>query len=218
MQPFHIQPLTEQIKEEENTSLNPIILKKTCAYLKKRRIAEIIFILLISPLCLLIGIVVAIAVKLDSKGAVLFRQTRPGSKGRLFEILKFRSMYSNSSQLKLVAEDDKRITNVGKFIRNYRLDELPQLINILKGEMSLIGPRPVPYNLYEYYLNEIPGYDQRHVVSPGITGLAQVYQGYTNTLEGESEKFLYDMFYIKHASLKLDMIILLRTFKTLSGK
>jgi lipopolysaccharide/colanic/teichoic acid biosynthesis glycosyltransferase len=164
---------------------------------------------------------VAVAILLETGGPVLFKQDRVGLGGRLFKILKFRSMKTGSDKgtPSWTAESDSRITRVGAFIRKFRLDELPQLVNILKGEMSLVGPRPeVPY-FCELLEREVPFFNLRHSVRPGLTGWAQVKYQYGASLEQAKTKFEFDLFYIKHLSVLFDLTILLETAKVvLIGK
>ena len=170
-----------------------------------------ILIALTLPLMLLI----AIGILLESGGPVLFRQERIGLGGRTFQILKFRSMRQGSEKgrPRWTADGDPRITRLGGLLRKFRLDELPQLINILRGEMSLVGPRPeVPY-FCELLEKEIPFFNQRHGVRPGLTGWAQVKYQYGATLEEAKTKFEFDLFYIKHLSLLLDLAIIFETAK-----
>ncbi|HEY0677236.1 MAG TPA: sugar transferase [Chitinophagaceae bacterium] len=180
-------------------------------YLSVRRWLEVFLIIALFPLVVSVCLVIAILISFESKGGVLFVQRRPGKNGIFFRMYKFRTMYSNSSEEKLAMEADDRITGLGRFLRKYRLDELPQLWNVLSGEMSIIGPRPVPYNFYNVYLKEVPGYKLRHLIKPGITGLAQVLQGYTRTVDEERMKFTYDLYYINNISFKMDLSIMRRT-------
>jgi len=170
-------------------------------------------IVLTSPFMLL----AAIAVRLDSPGPALFRQKRVGEHGHLFEIYKFRSMYDGSDKKELTPadHDDARVTRIGKWLRRTRIDELPQLFNIVKGDMSFVGPRPfVPEQEMEY-AEKIPFYRERWLVKPGATGWAQINRGYNVTLEDNREKLAYDLFYIKNVSLGLDLYIMFSTIKTL---
>ncbi|UOE52173.1 sugar transferase [Mucilaginibacter sp. SMC90] len=191
--------------------MNDSLYKVNATYLAFRRIAELLLIFLFSPFLIVLFLLLSVWIKFDSAGSVLFKQLRPGKNGKLFRIYKFRSMYIDADSSFLTLASDDRVTRSGKFIRKYRLDELPQLYNVLMGDMSLIGPRPVPVNFYDYYLQNIPLYDKRHQIRPGITGLAQVRQGYTTTLDEESRKLKYDLFYIRSISLKLDLAILLQS-------
>lgn len=160
-------------------------------------------------------IVTAIAIRLDSKGPALYRQRRIGYGGREFHIFKFRSMRLDAEKdgACWAAVSDKRITRVGRFIRRTRIDEIPQAINILRGEMSFVGPRPERPEFVRLLEREIPHYHERHLVKPGITGWAQVKHEYTASVEGARDKLTYDLFYIKHFSLLLDFLIVLMTVR-----
>jgi sugar transferase (PEP-CTERM system associated) len=160
-------------------------------------------------------ILTAIAVRLDSKGPVLFRQERVGQDGRIFKLNKFRSMKADSDPDKPAQTDDERFTRVGKWIRRARLDELPQLFNILVGDMSFVGPRPFVPSQEQELVEKIPFYRQRWTVKPGATGWAQIHRGYCATLEDNAEKLAYDLFYIKNMSVGLDLLIIFDTLKTL---
>ena len=163
----------------------------------------------------LIGII-ALAIKLDSKGAVFFKQDRCGAEGRVFKVLKFRSMIDNaeaSSGPRWATDDDWRVTRVGSMLRKYRLDELPQIWNVLKGEMSFVGPRPERPEFVEKLTEMIPYYSERHTVKPGITGWAQVSYRYGSSVEDALEKLKYDLFYVKNMSLAMDVMIMLKTVK-----
>jgi lipopolysaccharide/colanic/teichoic acid biosynthesis glycosyltransferase len=159
----------------------------------------------------------AIVIRLDSPGPVIFRQKRVGENGRLFDIFKFRSMYDGSDKKELTPAEhgDMRVTSVGKWLRRTRIDELPQLFNIVKGDMAFVGPRPfVPEQEMEC-AEKIPFYKERWLVKPGATGWAQINRGYNVTLEDNQEKLAYDLFYIKNVSFGLDLYILFATVKTL---
>lgn len=168
--------------------------------------------LIASPVMLL----TALAVRLDSPGPILFRQKRVGRYGKVFELYKFRSMYENSDAGSKPAEaEDKRFTRVGRWIRRIRIDELPQLYNILIGDMDFIGPRPFTQEMEADLAARIPFYSQRWNVKPGATGWAQVQRGYCASLEDNIEKLSYDLFYIKNVSIGLDCLILFQTIKIL---
>jgi sugar transferase (PEP-CTERM system associated) len=162
---------------------------------------------------------VALAVKLSSPGPVLYRQTRVGEGGREFPLLKYRTMRpdaeASSGPVWAAAEHDPRITRMGKLLRKSRLDELPQLWNVLRGDMSFVGPRPERPHFVEKLRKVIPYYDERHGVRPGITGWAQVKFPYGSTLEDAEGKLQYDLFYVKHMSLLLDVAIVLETAKVM---
>jgi sugar transferase (PEP-CTERM system associated) len=159
---------------------------------------------------------VALAVKLSSSGPVFYRQERVGRRGQVFYCYKFRTMRQDAEAdtgATWATDDDPRITRVGKFLRSSRLDEIPQLWCVLKGDMHFVGPRPERPEFVEWLSKEIPYYGVRHMVRPGITGWAQVQYKYGNTLEDAREKLQYDLFYIKNASLGLDLLIMFQTIK-----
>jgi len=173
----------------------------------------------------------ALAIRLDSKGPVIFRQERVGEFGVPFTVYKFRTMYENngtpsgvpkiqsdagSNEIGTPAQyDDPRITRVGKWLRRTRLDELPQLFNIVKGDISFVGPRPVPPHEEEECAASIPFYKERWLIKPGATGWAQINRGYNATIEDHKDKLAYDLFYIKNVSVGLDIYILFATLKIL---
>ena len=159
---------------------------------------------------------IVLAVKLDSSGPVLYRQQRVGRRGRIFYCYKFRTMGQDAEAdtgATWALDDDPRITRVGKFLRASRLDEIPQLWCVLRGDMHFVGPRPERPEFVEWLSKEIPYYGVRHVVRPGITGWAQVNYKYGNTAEDAREKLQYDLFYIKNASVGLDFLIIFQTIK-----
>ena len=172
-----------------------------------------VFLLLASPLMLLI----ALGVKLDSRGPVLFKQRRIGWSGREFVIYKFRTMqlhrHQDQGQLSQATRNDPRVTTFGRLLRRTSLDELPQLINVLQGRMSLVGPRPHAVEHHYLYIDQVPSYAARHMVKPGITGYAQIsgYRGETDTPEKMQRRVEYDVLYIQHWSLMLDLKILALT-------
>ena len=150
-------------------------------------------------------------------GPVIFTQTRLGEGGRHFTIYKFRTMRSDAELAGAVwaAQDDPRITKAGKFMRKTRLDELPQLVNVLKGDMSIVGPRPERPEFLEQLQDAVPFWTRRHLVKPGITGWAQVRRGYTADAEGTADKLSYDLWYLRHRSLVIDLAVCVKTFTTL---
>jgi sugar transferase (PEP-CTERM system associated) len=159
---------------------------------------------------------IVLAVKLGSPGPALYRQQRVGRRGKVFYCYKFRTMRKDAEAdtgATWATDDDPRITKVGKFLRSSRLDEIPQLWCVLKGDMHFVGPRPERPEFVEWLSREIPYYGVRHVVRPGITGWAQVQYKYGNTLDDAREKLQYDLFYIKNASIGLDMLIMFQTIK-----
>ncbi|MBI3894988.1 MAG: TIGR03013 family PEP-CTERM/XrtA system glycosyltransferase [Acidobacteria bacterium] len=185
-------------------------------YLPLKRFFETFCSLLLVVLAAPLFALIAILIKLDSKGPVLFRQVRVGLHGRDFVLLKFRTMRQDAEQETgpvWACEQDKRVTRVGKFLRQYRLDELPQAFNVLRGEMSLVGPRPERPYFVELLRQRVPYYRLRHYVKPGITGWAQVLYPYGASVEDAYEKLQYDLYYAKHMSLGFDLRILLNTVR-----
>jgi sugar transferase (PEP-CTERM system associated) len=171
---------------------------------------------LVSPL---LGLL-ALLVKLDSSGPVLYAQERVGEKGRLFRVLKLRTMRTDaetaSGPVWSRRDGDPRVTRLGRLLRKLRLDELPQLVNVLRGEMSFVGPRPERPHFVNQLRSVIPYYDERHTVKPGITGWAQIKFGYGSNLEDAEQKLQYDLYYVKHMSWWLDLRILFDTFKVMA--
>lgn len=189
---------------------------------KVKRLMDIVVSLVVLILTFPIILIVAIAIKLDSKGPVFYKQIRVGKDGKEFKIYKFRSMIQDAEKYTgpvWSTKDDPRITRVGKIIRKFRLDEIPQFINVLRGEMSLVGPRPERPYFVEQLSKEIPLYKRRLKVKPGITGWAQVKHKYDESIEDVKKKVQYDLFYIENISLRMDLKILFRTiFVVLFGK
>ncbi|HEY6360344.1 MAG TPA: TIGR03013 family XrtA/PEP-CTERM system glycosyltransferase [Vicinamibacterales bacterium] len=165
--------------------------------------------------------IVAVAVRLSSAGPALYRQRRVGQRGAVFTLLKFRSMRMDAeadSGAVWSRHGDPRVTAVGRFLRQTRLDELPQLWNVLRGDMCLVGPRPERPEFVQQLTSQIPYYGQRHIVKPGLTGWAQVRYSYGSSVEDAMEKLQYDLFYIKHMSLGMDLVIALSTIKTVLSR
>jgi len=156
-----------------------------------------------------------VLIKLESPGPVLYKQERVGKNGRTFVLTKFRSMKINAEQDGPVwaSKGDPRTTRVGRIIRKTRVDEIPQFWNILKGEMSFVGPRPERPHFVSQLAEEIPFYEQRHLIAPGLTGWAQIKYPYGASIEDARQKLQYDLFYIKNQSLILDAIIMFETIK-----
>ncbi|MGV5001034.1 exopolysaccharide biosynthesis polyprenyl glycosylphosphotransferase [Shewanella xiamenensis] len=180
-----------------------------------KRAIDIFAALVLCIVAIPIGLITAIAIKLESPGAVFYKQRRTGQFNDEFDVIKFRSMRNDAekSGAQWAIKNDARVTKVGNFIRKTRIDELPQIINILKGEMSIVGPRPEREVFIEKLENEIPYYRFRHAVKPGVTGLAQVSYPYGASVEDAIWKHKYDIYYIKHHSTWLDFKILLKTVK-----
>jgi len=163
-----------------------------------------------------INVVLSAAIKVDSPGSILYKQERVGKDGNIFRLLKFRSMSQDAEPNGPVWADvsDDRATRVGKVIRKLRLDEIPQMVNVLRGEMSFVGPRPERPFFVEQLRKELPYYFQRHTVKPGITGWAQIKYPYGASKEDALEKLKYDYYYIKHMSLIFDLTVIMETIKT----
>lgn len=185
-------------------------------YTGAKRFIDGVFAILLLPFCLPIFLVTMFFIKFDSKGPVIYIQERVGFRGKIFHVYKFRSMYVDVEGKGFTDEqDDPRITRVGKFIRKFRIDELPQIFNVIKGDMSFIGPRPESKKLADWYEEVIPFFSYRHIVRPGISGWAQVNQGYAADIEGMEKKLQYDFYYIKHFSLWIDVLIFFKTIRTI---
>lgn len=209
----------ENINRQSLDATAPInIVSSISSYITVKRWFDMGLIIFFSPVILPLMLITAMIIKLQSKGPVFFWQKRVGYQGVEYNMIKFRSMVTNSEKdgAQFASDGDTRITRFGHFIRKMRIDELPQLWNVLRGEMSLIGPRPEQVVFVEEYKMIIPHYMDRHDVLPGITGLAQIEQGYVDDLEGTYTKLNYDLFYIENISFKLDMQIVFKTLYTMA--
>ena len=204
----------EHLSENSFGSLVPAL-----GYFYLKGLVDFVFALLLLPFVLPLMAVVALAIRIDSKGPVLFQQRRVGHAGRLITVYKFRTMRDvegeDERSAAMTKADDDRITRLGHWLRRLRIDELPQMINILKWQMSWIGPRPEAQVLSLWYTSEIPFYRYRHVVKPGISGWAQVNQGHVAEVNEVHRKLQYDFYYIKYFSPWLDALIFFRTVKTM---
>lgn len=182
----------------------------------EKRAIDLLFAACIGLVALPIGLLTALLIKLESPGPVFFKQTRTGQYNREFEVIKFRSMRNDAEKhgAQWATKNDARVTKVGNFIRKTRIDELPQLINVFKGEMSLVGPRPEREVFIAELEKSIPYYRFRHAVKPGVTGLAQVKYPYGASVEDAIWKHKYDVYYIKHQNWKMELKILALTVKT----
>lgn len=194
-------------------------------YTSVKRIIDLFGAIILIPLCIPLFLVIALLIRVDSFGNPIFIQKRMGFRGKTFKMIKFRTMRERAAAVDTEAErqdamtrsDDERITRIGRFLRKTRMDELPQIFNVLRGEMSFVGPRPEACSLSQWYESELPFYSYRHVVRPGITGWAQVNQGHVTDVDDVLRKLRYDFYYIKHVSFWLDMLIALKTFRVIFG-
>lgn len=185
------------------------------AYDLLKRVLDVSAVLLTLPLSLPLAALIAIAIRLDSAGPAVFSQWRTGLHGRPFRLHKFRSMHhSRDDTPQFASAQDPRITRLGAFLRKTRLDEIPQLWNVLRGDMSLIGPRPEQTAFVAQFAQDIPSYPYRHLVRPGLTGWAQVQQGYAASAQETAVKLSYDLYYVTHYSLAMDLLILAKTLRT----
>jgi len=209
-----------QIEHLSENSFGALVPSLT--YQKLKRLVDLVCCVFVLPGVALMMLVTAILIKLDSPGPVFFLQRRMGFRGKVFNVIKFRTMTvmndGEHREASITQAGDQRITKIGHFLRRVRLDELPQIVNIIRGEMSWIGPRPEAVSLSAWYEIEIPFYRYRHIVRPGITGWAQVNQGHVASLEEIDDKLQYDFYYIKNLSYWLDFLIVFRTLRViLSG-
>jgi len=191
--------------------------KKRKAYLCIKRILDIVFAVIVGSILLVPMAVIALIVKIDSPGPALYRQERLGKDGKPFMLYKFRSMIQDAEANgpQWAKANDERCTKFGYVLRQSRIDELPQLLNIMKGEMSFVGPRPERACFYQEFEEYIPGFSKRLCVIPGLTGWAQVNGGYNL---GPEEKIVYDMEYIEKQSLRMDIQCIFKTFKVVFSR
>lgn len=179
-----------------------------------KRVADVAGSLVIGSLTLVLTPFVALAIKLDSSGPIFFRQMRTGRSGKQFEIIKFRTMRQDAEKITgavWAQENDPRVTRIGRFLRKTRIDELPQLLNILRGQMSFVGPRAERPEFDERLAGEIPFYNERYLIRPGLSGWAQINYRYGASVDDATRKLEYDLYYLKHRSLALDLEIVLKT-------
>jgi lipopolysaccharide/colanic/teichoic acid biosynthesis glycosyltransferase len=200
----------EHLSENTLGSLNPSSL-----YVQFKLLTDIVLAVALLPTVAVICGIAAVFIKLDSKGPVIFSQERVGYRGRPLRIYKLRTMHMNLEGAHYTESADPRITRVGTFLRKYRIDELPQIVNILCGDMSWIGPRPEARSLSAWYERELAFYSYRHIVRPGITGWAQVQQGNVARPELVKYKLHFDFYYIKNFSPWLDLVIAAMTIRTI---
>lgn len=212
-----IESLTGRVRVEHLSENMFGELLPSASYALIKRTLETLLVLLTLPLWLPVMLITGLIIKLESEGPMFFVQERVGQGNRDFKVYKLRSMCKDSEKdgARFASANDMRITRVGKFIRKTRLDEIPQFINVLKGEMSLIGPRPEQRAFVQQFDTLVPFYAYRHVVKPGITGWAQVVHGYAADAEDTRIKLEHDFYYIKHFSLWLDILITVKTIRTI---
>lgn len=189
-------------------------------YARLKRPIDIALVLLTAPVWLALSALIALVIRLDSPGPIIFSQERVGRDERPFTLYKFRTMVHDAEQngAQFAARDDDRLTGVGKMLRRFRVDELPQLWNVLKGDLSLVGPRPEQVPFARHFGGTIPFYSHRHLLRPGVTGWSQVNFGYADNEVETVQKLSYDLYYVKHVSPWLDLSIMGRSVWTvLSG-
>lgn len=224
---FHVKQIEEALSgrvDIEHMSENQLgSLLPSLGYRRLKTIGDFAIAVVLLPVLVPVFALTALAIRLDSPGPVFFRQQRVGFRGHMFEVVKFRTMHHRApGQIEersaaMTRTGDARITRVGRFLRRTRLDELPQVINILRGQMSWIGPRPEALALSQWYAEEIPFYSYRHIVKPGVTGWAQVNQGHVTDLSDVHDKLRYDFYYIKYFSTWLDLLVAIRTVRIVLG-
>jgi exopolysaccharide biosynthesis polyprenyl glycosylphosphotransferase len=180
-----------------------------------KRVLDLVVAGLMVAAALPVMLLCALAVKLEDRGPVFYRQRRVGEEGREFEMVKFRTLPADADQLMATRSEEELVTRVGRVLRALHLNELPQLVQVLKGDMSLVGPRPEPPALVEELSNVVPYYERRALVKPGLTGWAQVRCGYAGSHYGTAWKMCHDLYYIKHRSARLDLLILAQTMRAL---
>jgi lipopolysaccharide/colanic/teichoic acid biosynthesis glycosyltransferase len=183
-------------------------------YSRVKRLIDVALAICGLPVLFLAVPVVALANRFGNRGPLLFRQERVGKNGRRFEMLKFRTMVPGSSDGSWTADDDPRVTRMGRVLRTTHVDELPQVLNILRGELSFVGPRPEQPRYVDELVGKIPFYELRHLVRPGLTGWAQINYGYAGNEHDALEKLQYDFFYLRHQRLRFDLRVVARTVRT----
>ncbi|GEM81327.1 sugar transferase [Vibrio superstes] len=216
---YHADLLIERLSRQVNTeNLNPVsitLFSPSPTYIKVKYLLDSLLVIISTPISLSLAALTALVIKLDCiDEPILYRQKRMGYRGKIFTMYKFRTMCSSDDPDEFFATSElHRVNKLGHFLRKSRLDEIPQLFNVLKGEMSIIGPRPEQPGLAKSFQDNIPFYSYRHTVKPGITGWAQIEQGYTDSHEATSRKLGFDLYYIKNLNVNLDIYILLKTIK-----
>ena len=203
---------TEQIQGVSLVQIHPEVISFPGKILK--RVIDIVIALLVLVPLSPVWVVFALAIKIDSRGPIFYRQERVGFEGQHFIAYKFRSMVKDAESMTgpvWARHDDPRVTRMGRFLRRFRLDEIPQFINALKGDMSVVGPRPERPYFVQKLMDEFPFYYRRHKMRPGITGWAQIKHSYDSSLDDVRQKLKYDFAYIENYSLTLDFLVMIRT-------
>jgi lipopolysaccharide/colanic/teichoic acid biosynthesis glycosyltransferase len=212
---------------EEHTGRLPIVhlhegweltipLARRKLYVQVKRVVDTALVLVTLPLSLFLGALIGVGIRIESRGPAIFRQQRIGLEGKPFTLYKFRTMTADPDiEPRFAAHADERLTRVGRVLRRIRIDELPQLWNVLRGDLSLVGPRPEQGEFVRRFSESIPFYGHRHLVRPGITGWAQVNFGYADNEADTVEKLSFDLYYVKHLSVWLDLEVLGRSVWTI---
>lgn len=209
--------LTGRVEIEHLSENNLGSLLPSRIYFRFKRLLDIGLAIVVLPFALILMALVALAIRIADGSPVFFRQERVGFRGKTFTVIKFRTMANATSaddDRHFTVDGDPRVTRLGRWLRRCRIDELPQIINILRGEMSWIGPRPEALTLSQWYESKIPFYSYRHIVRPGISGWAAVNQGNVAEIDAATSKLQFDFYYIKHYSLWLDLLIFGKTIRT----
>jgi lipopolysaccharide/colanic/teichoic acid biosynthesis glycosyltransferase len=210
-----IESLTGRVEIEHLSENNFGSVLPSLIYLRFKRMVDFTIAVMLLPFFLPVILVASVCIVIGSPGPAIFKQSRMGFRARPFTCYKLRSMHDGVEGARFTTQGDQRVTRVGEFLRKYRIDEFPQIFNILKGDMSWIGPRPEAVELAKWYESEVPFYAYRHAVRPGISGWAQVHQGNVAEVEAATVKLHYDFYYIKYFSPWLDLLIVAKTAKTI---
>lgn len=207
--------LTGKVFFQSHAENNFGALLPSLAYLRIKRLLDVSLAVALLPIIFVLLALACLAIRIESPGTPIFRQERIGYRGQRFMCYKLRTMRSDVAGPAFTQLNDPRITRLGRYLRKWRIDELPQILNILKGEMSWIGPRPEAVALALQYSRQVRFYDYRHAVRPGISGWAAVHQGNVADIEAATEKLAYDFYYIKYFSFWLDVLIAIKTVRTI---
>ncbi|EGU52106.1 hypothetical protein VIOR3934_06374 [Vibrio orientalis CIP 102891 = ATCC 33934] len=218
---YHISRLQERLEHKVSSmhlsDTTVRALQPNSGYFRIKSVLDFVIAILAIIISAPIMVIICVLIKSQGGGLIFFKQTRVGQNNQTFTLYKFRTMRTKAKRntAKFASEEPERISKLGRALRHSRLDELPQFWNVLKGDMSIIGPRPEQPSFAKQFAKEIPFYDYRHIVKPGITGWAQVTQGYTDNTESTKEKLAYDFYYLKYLSWQLDFEIYLKTLRVM---